>query len=148
MQNNTIPLIPSTSDLNAKLMDIVGQYNSIETSYLRVIASIHNENVELKETNAQLKKRIADLEEHSFSECNLKEANAELQKKIAELEEEHSQCNMKRSRTESSEQDAEDLKQKNVMLGKEIFAKNNKLQNQAKQLKEYKELIAKMSERK
>ena len=50
--DNTIPLIPSTADLNTKLMDIVGQYSSIETSYIRVISSIYNENVELKETNA------------------------------------------------------------------------------------------------
>ena len=56
MDNNTIPLIPSTSDLNSKLMDIVGQYNSIENSYLRVISSIYNENVQLKEENAELKK--------------------------------------------------------------------------------------------
>ena len=129
MDNNTIPLIPSTADLNAKLMDIVGQYNSIETSYLRVISSIYNENVQLKEENAELKKRI----------------------KV--LEEEEQIIPLKRGRYEednesSAADDIEELKQKNVMLGKEIFAKNNKLQNQSKQLREYKELIAKMSERK
>ena len=127
MDNNTIPLIPSTSDLNAKLMDIVGQYNSIETSYLRVISSIYNENVQLKEENAELKKRIAELEEK--------------QEQIT---------SMKRSRVEEYEtgDDIEDLKQKNVTLGKEMHAKNTKIQNQAKQLKEYKDIIEKMKEKK
>ena len=125
MDNNTIPLIPSTSDFNAKLMDIVGQYNSIENSYLRVISSIYNENVQWKEENAELKKRI----------------------KL--LEEEEQIIPLKRGRYEEDNESsaADELKNKNAMLGKEISVKNNKIQNQAKQLKEYKDIIAKLKDK-
>ena len=75
--DNMIPLIPSTADLNTKLMAIVDQYSSIETSYLRVIASIYNENVELKETNAELKRRIHELEEEQACQSSLKRARVE-----------------------------------------------------------------------
>ena len=126
--DNTIPLIPSTADLNTKLMDIVGQYSSIETSYLRVIASMYNENVELKETNAELKRRIYQLEEEKVCESSLKRSRVE--------------------EIETTDHDTEDLRQKNVMLGKEIHTKNTKLQNQAKQLTEFKEIVAKLKENK
>ena len=124
--DNIIPLIPSTADLNTKLMDIVGQYSSIETSYLRVIVSMHNENVELKETNAELKRRIQELEEEKVCESSLKRSRAE----------------------EIADRDTEELRHKNVMLGKEIHTKNTKLQNQAKQLTEFKEIVAKLKENK
>ena len=127
MDNNTIPLIPSTSDLNAKLMDIVGQYNSIETSYLRVISSIYNENVQLKEENAELKKRIKVLDEEQI-----------IPLKRGRYEEDNES---------SAADDIEELKNKNAMLGKEISMKNNKIQNQAKQLKEYKDIIAKLKDK-
>ena len=125
-QTNTIPLIPSTSDLNAKLMDIVGQYNSIETSYLRVISSIYNENVQLKETNTELKKRIAELEEESSLKRGRYDEDNE---------------------SSAAADDIEKLKNKNAMLGKEISMKNNKIQNQAKQLKEYKDIIATLKDK-
>ena len=98
-QTNTIPLIPSTSDLNAKLMDIVGQYNSIETSYLRVISSIYNENVQLKETNTELKKRIAELEEEQICQSSLKRGRYE------------------EDNESSGADDMDELKHKNAMLG-------------------------------
>ena len=129
MDNNTIPLIPSTADLNTKLLDIVGQYNSIETSYLRVIASIHNENVELKETNAELKKRIAEMEEEQICQSSLKRGRYE------------------EDNESSAADDMDELKHKNTMLGKEISVKNTKIQNQAKQLKEYKDIIAKLKDK-
>ena len=119
--DNTIPLIPSTADLNTKLMDIVGQYSSIETSYLRVIASMYNENVELKETNAELKRRIYQLEEEKVCESSLKRSRVE--------------------EIETTDHDTEDLRQKNVMLGKEIHTKNTKLQNQANSWKSSKKLL-------
>ena len=126
--DNMIPLIPSTADLNTKLMAIVDQYSSIETSYLRVIASMYNENVELKETNAELKRRIYQLEDEKVCESSLKRSRVE--------------------EIETTDHDTEDLRQKNVMLGKEIHTKNTKLQNQAKQLKEFKEIVAKLKENK
>ena len=128
MDNNTIPLIPLTSDVNAKLMDIVGQYNSIETSYLRVISSIYNENVQLKEENAELKKRIKVLDEEQI-----------IPLKRGRYEEDNE--------SSAAADDIEKLKNKNAMLGKEISMKNNKIQNQAKQLKEYKDIIATLKDK-
>ena len=149
MQNNTIPLIPSTSDLNAKLMDIVGQYDSIETSYLRVISSIYNENVQLKEENTELTKRIKEqgtAQDHTKRIEELEEEKVGLLKRIHEEEQE--QETFKRVRLEVDEtNEIEELKQKNAMLGREIHAKNTKLQNQTKQLKEYMDIIAKFREK-
>ena len=100
-------------------MEIVGQYSSIENSYLRVISSIYNENVQLKEKNAELQKRIQELEEEGSDTKRTKQDITENFKEI------------------------EDLKLKNAKLGQEIHAKNTKLQNQAKQLKEFKDIFEK-----
>ena len=143
-QTNTIPLIPSTSDLNAKLMDIVGQYNSIETSYLRVISSIYNENVQLKEENAELKKTMKEQGTAQDFTKRIEELEEEKIGLLKRIHEEEEQETFKRVRLEVDEtNEIEELKQKNAMLGREIHAKNTKLQNQAKQLKEYKDIIAK-----
>ena len=82
----------------------------------------------MKETNAELKRRIYQLEEEKVCESSLKRSRVE--------------------EIETTDHDTEDLRQKNVMLGKEIHTKNTKLQNQAKQLKEFKEIVAKLKENK
>ena len=142
--NTTVPLIPSTSELNAKLMEIVGQYTSIETSYLRVISSLYNENVQLKEINTELKKRLDQVEQEQAFQQSFKRAR-----------EEESECSEIRTTSESHEDtkvsesyNTEALRQKNIMLGREIHAKNAKLQNQAKKLKEYTEIIKELRENK
>ena len=81
-----------------------------------------------------------------------------MEKRIDQLkqeEEQASQSSLKCARVGESEIgkiqencDTEALKQKKVILGKEMNAKNTKIKNKVKQLKEHKDIVEKLKEMK